>query len=247
MVVLQRVISIFKIVGIIGLITTSIYTVKVLVKPTDIVFVYDGYISGQLRAAFAAVVSVDTIRCLGAKGLYRRFQKICGALKSVIIRYRGSRTAQVTLAVAKPILSIIFIQAKGFCTRYCLTDNNTLVSSDFFIDCICEDLPEIYIESYSTLEQFKNFLKTEKLTIPSQLFVDYKIIWRGKNAITLLSKGHKNFIIIADHKALETSKVALAELIYKTKQETERVLRLDIRLRDFIVCAHLTGGGYENS
>ena len=244
---LQRVSGVLKIISICIVGTIGAYGVKQILRPCALYVIFDTCIAMQSRCALKQALVPDALRNYGSYGLEQQLSTIFPALRSVAIAYDASRTAEVTIKAYAPILRVISQKNQENGASYCVTSNGKLVSTDLFNAHMVAQLPTMYILSYGLLDAFTECIQQELLSnlcanTLQYVFNNYQVTWHSKNKLVLASYAYPEVTLIADCAAFNTKKLEYAERIYKNMHK-ESALTLDIRLGDFIVCAHLKGGG----
>lgn len=244
---LQRVTSVLKIVGLCAVGTVGAYGVKQILRPCALYIVFDTCMATKSRVALKNSIIPDALRQQGAKGLEQQLSGLFPALRAVAIAYDASRRAVVTIKAHEPILRVISQKCEENTVTYCIANNGKLVHTDLFKPEVLAELPALYVVSYTVLDAFTQCIQQELLSllctnIVQYVFNNYQVTWHSKNKLVLVSYTHPKVTLIADCAAFKTKKLEYAERIYKNTPK-DSALTLDIRLRDFIVCAHLKGGG----
>ncbi|MBA3954401.1 hypothetical protein H0X48_03735 [Candidatus Dependentiae bacterium] len=244
---LQRVTGILKVLGLCAVGTAGAYGVKRLLRPCTLTITFDICIATESRTALKNSITPEVLIKQRASGLQQELAKLFPALRALSIAYDASGRARVAIKAYTPLLQVISHKPQDNTKGYCIASNGKLVPSVLFKPEALAGLPALYVVSYGVLDACIGSIEKELLpllstSIVASLFNNYTVTWHSKNKLTLVSYTHPKVTIIADCSALKTKKLGYAERIYKSMQK-EGAITVDIRLGDFIVCAHLKGGG----
>ncbi len=180
---------------------------------------------------------------LSPRGLIPQFcintQKLYPCIKKIDVRLLGSGKFLLKIYANSPII-ILSNTHNG--QEYILAENEIFNKSNYKAYML-ENLYKININTPNILNIKSDLLKLN--TIPSYILENYHITWHDDTKIILNSKTNNNYFIVAHTDSLFTNKVKLAEKIYINSAKNKK-LKIDIRFKKFIVCAHLKGVVNEN-
>jgi hypothetical protein len=240
--ILQRVLPYGYYISIILVLLTCAWKVRSLLFPQHVSVICDNVIAHDVQSHIQEVVRTYVMQSVSASRVYTELKKEMPLLASLYISYKASLSAFVHIKAEFPRICI------G--ESYILTDAAHIVEKRFFNSDVIASLPCIHLAHGASVHHFKNpHSGTSLLALAPSMFEHYTITWRSKNEVFLHSKKHTHLTLVADITSIhKKDKLLYAEHIYKRNEENyKKGIRIDIRLKDSLVCKPQGGDYYEKS
>lgn len=190
---------------------------------------------------FAPII-VEEIKNLAISNLQQfctNTLKLYPCIQKIDVRLLGSGKSLLKIYANNPIAILNNINNGQ---EYILS-NQEIFNKSNYKSYMLEDLYKIDINASNILSIKADLLKLK--TVPNYILENYQITWHDNTKIILNPKNCNKYVIVAHTESLLTEQVKLAEKIYANSTKG-KLLKIDIRFKKFIVCAHLKGVEDEN-